>query len=304
MRSPLTPSAADATNPSTGMTATLTATTTSATVPPTSTATTTATGTAIPCSAGSHDCLGACVANASVTTCGTPCLACPTPVNGKATCDGAACGIACDSGYHDCGGACVPNTSVSSCGASCVPCPGSPGKLATCNGTICGLECDVDCPDQLAESCIAGQTMGAVINEACRFVGQTYTAGSAGTLTGVAVSVLAIKTQFQLRVSLRDAQDGFPGATILASTTLDTSDSPLANVIRFSAPVEQVAGQQYAIVVDYPAAPPVGAGQMQGVWAGVTSDCHPGGYDVCSEDGTRWRTNGDDLFFEVFIKGN
>jgi hypothetical protein len=79
-------------------------------------------------------------------------------------------------------------------------------------------------------------------------------------------------------------------------------ESSLTSIIQFSSPVAQVKGQQYAIVVDYPDAPPIG--QPQGVWSGTTTDCYSGGNDVGSGDGVTWSLGSDELHFEVFIKTN
>jgi hypothetical protein len=163
----------------------------------------------------------------------------------------------------------------------------------------------VGCPDQLSESCIADENLGNFINEGARYVGQIYTAGRTGTLSGIAVSVRSTSnSHFGLRVSIRDVTNGWPAETILGTTTLATSDSPLTDIIQLSPAVQQLAREQYAIVVDYPDAPPIGGGQMQGVWAGTTNDCYAGGYDVFSKDGTSWGTYGYDQFFEVFIKAD
>jgi hypothetical protein len=146
--------------------------------------------------------------------------------------------------------------------------------------------------------------LSCTINDGARYVGQTYTAGHSGTLSGVAISVQAHKTQFPLRVSIRDTANGLPGTTILGTTTLGTSDSPLTNIIQFSPPVKQVAGQQYAIVVDYPDAPPIGPEHAQGDWDGSANSCYAGGSAVSSVDGATWSAGSYDLHFKVLIKGN
>ena len=142
-----------------------------------------------------------------------------------------------------------------------------------------------------------------MINDGARFVGQTYTAGRTGTLSGVAVSVrAAFGSKLPLRVSIRDTVAGLPGNAILGTTTLGTAESPLTSIIQFSPPVTQLKGQQYAIVVDYPDAPPLG--QAQGAWSGTTTNCYSGGNDVGSEDGVTWGPAPDDLHFKVLIKAN
>jgi hypothetical protein len=258
----------------------------------------------IACGPSYHNCAGSCASNTSVASCGTSCLPCPTRPNGQATCDGTFCAIACGVGYHDCAGSCVSSTSVSSCGTSCVACPAASGNAATCDGTTCGQVCATGCADQLDQSCTGSNNLGYSINEGARYVGQTYTAGRSGTLSGVAVSIQAHKTQSSLRVSIRNTVGGLPGSTILATVTLATSESPLTNVIQFPGPVEQVAGQQYAIVADYPDAPPIGPGQAQGNWDGTVSNCYAGGTDVKSEDGATWSAGAEDLHFKVYVRAN
>ena len=131
-------------------------------------------------------------------------------------------------------------------------------------------------------------------------MGQVYTAGHTGTLSGVNVSVRS-GSQFDLRVAIRQVVGGLPTQVSLGSTMLATSDSLFDSVVQFSPPIEQVTGRQYAIVVDYPDAPPIG--QMQGIWDGTASiDCYAGGNDVASVDGINWARAGDDLHFRVFIK--
>jgi hypothetical protein len=178
----------------------------------------------------------------------------------------------------------------------------APTDTAICDGATCGQVCAFACPDQLDQSCTGGDNLSAMINDGARFIGQTYTAGRTGTLSGVAIAVTAAYgAKLPLRVSIRDTVAGLPGNAILGTTTLGTAESPLTSIIQFSPPVAQLKGRQYAIVVDYPDAPPLG--QAQGVWSGTTNNCYSGGSDVGSEDGVTWSADGDELHFEVFIKG-
>ena len=175
---------------------------------------------------------------------------------------------------------------------------------ATCDGKACGLVCAADCPDQLIASCTGSNSLGASINEVDRFVGQTYTADRTGMLSGVAISVQPAQTQYNLRVSIRDTSNGLPGQTVLGSTTLGSSSTTLSNTIQFSPPIQHVAGQQYAIVVDYPDAPGPGLGYCMGTWDGSGTDCYAGGAYVFSADGTVWKTKNYELHFQVFMKGS
>jgi len=184
------------------------------------------------------------------------------------------------------------------------PDPGAtdaPNDTATCDGTTCGQVCALACPDQLDQSCTGSENLGALINSGARFIGQTYTAGRTGTLSGVAISVTS-GAKVHLRVSIRDTVAGLPGNAILGTTTLGIAESPLTSIIQFASQVAQVKGQQYAIVVDYPDAPPLG--QAQGAWTGTTTNCYSGGNSVESESGVTWSPQGNDLDFKVFIKAN
>lgn len=93
------------------------------------------------CPMGQHACNGQCVADTSVSSCGTGCTPCPAPANGVATCDGVRCGVQCDTGYQLCNGQCLSTTSISSCGMTCQVCSAPPNGTATCNGTSCGVAC-------------------------------------------------------------------------------------------------------------------------------------------------------------------
>jgi hypothetical protein len=165
-----------------------------------------------------------------------------------------------------------------------------------------GHTCPSGCPDELSESCAAGNDLSAALNEGVRFVGQIYTAGRTGTLSGVNVDVRPTSvSRFDLRVAIRQVVGGFPTQVILGSTTLATSDSPFDSLVQFSPPIQQVTGQQYAIVVDYPDDPAIG--DMQGMWEGTTSiDCYAGGKQVGSVDGINWGRADGTLHFRVFIK--
>jgi hypothetical protein len=76
------------------------------------------------CAAGNHLCNGLCVANTSVSSCGSSCSPCTPPANATATCDGLACGFVCSAGTRSCGGACAA-------------CPNVANGAFTCNGTQC-----------------------------------------------------------------------------------------------------------------------------------------------------------------------
>lgn len=143
--------------------------------------------------------------------------------------------------------------------------------------------------------------MGAGINACCSFIGQTYTAGATGMLAGVSINVDAYGS-LPLHVAIRTVADGLPTTTILGDVTLGSSASGLSDLIVFPQAIPQVAGVKYAIVVDYPGAPP---GQEQGLWRGATGDAYPRGDMVMSFDGgVSWvkiGPNNYDLHFKTFV---
>jgi hypothetical protein len=78
-------------------------------------------------------------------------------------------------------------------------------------------------------------------------VAQTYTAGISGTLSKVKLHLSQVGSG---TLQIRNAVSGLPGDTILASAPIPTSGEGVVEFV-FSAPVLQVSGTQYAIVVTY-----------------------------------------------------
>ena len=98
-----------------------------------------------------------------------------------------------------------------------------------------------------------------------------------------------------MHVTVRAATNGVPGA-ILGETTLGTATSGLNNLITFTNSIQQVAGQQYAIVVDYPPGP--GAG----LWNGSTQNPYAGGTLVADSGGGSWIIEPNyDLQFRTYV---
>ena len=93
---------------------------------------------------------------------------------------------------------------------------------------------------------------------------------------------------FALHVVVRDTTAGLPNTTILADVLLSSGASALTNVIALPVAVPQVAGHRYAIVVDYPSAPPAGANEFQGTWQGATGNVYPQGGNVASNNNQTW----------------
>lgn len=158
------------------------------------------------------------------------------------------------------------------------------------------------------QSFTSGSGVTGLINDCCAFVGQTYTAGITGTLTGVSVDVHSLEPppafDLLLGVQIRTVAGGLPTLTVLGEA--ETRNFALNDVIGFDRQVEQVAGQEYAITVHFLAAPP--QGNAIGAWSGALAPlvcglpglpppgCAPtgvvpylGGHPVQSVDlGTTW----------------
>src|SRR5450432_1401662 len=144
--------------------------------------------------------------------------------------------------------------------------------------------------------------LGAGVNDAWRFVGQVYTAGITGELTSISISLQPRPGAVPARVALRRVEGGSPTGVILAQATLMTGGSGIGDAIVFSETVPQFAGQQYAITVDYPTAPPHGPDADQGLWTGVAADSYPGGSAVESDDGAAWIVHElFDLHFRTYV---
>jgi len=133
-------------------------------------------------------------------------------------------------------------------------------------------------------------------------VGQTYTAGLTGTLAGVSVDIVERSgDNFPLDVQIRTAMGGLPTTTTLGETS--TTAFSLNDVITIPQTVTQVAGVEYAIVVDFLGAPPPGPNQFVGIWSGATGNLYPRGDLVFSFDGglTFDLSSGADVHFITFV---
>jgi 6-phosphogluconolactonase (cycloisomerase 2 family) len=133
--------------------------------------------------------------------------------------------------------------------------------------------------------------------------GETYTAGLTGVLWGVSVDVRSTSS-FPLHVAIRTVAGRLPTTTILGEVTLSSSASDLSQVIVFPQSIPQVAGVQYAIVVNYPGAPPEGPAHVQGLWDGATGNLYSGGDLFLSSDGGAsffLAGGGFDVHFKTFV---
>lgn len=143
------------------------------------------------------------------------------------------------------------------------------------------------------QSNIGSVDFGADINECCRYVAQTFTAGVSGNLDGVSVSIHEFgQATGQLRISIFPTQNSLPLFSPLGSTTLPSASSSIADEIAFFNPIEIIEGTLYAIVADYVNAPPAGAYQSQGIWSGSTGDQYTRGQNLAYLD-NEWIYDGD-----------
>lgn len=149
----------------------------------------------------------------------------------------------------------------------------------------------------LDQSFTAGSDLGTSQPGFFALVGQTYTAGLTGVLTGVRLDLTETDT-VPLRVTIEGVAGGLPNGVILGSTIFPSTSATLADLIPLPGAISQVAGQQYAIVTDFPAAIPA-----FGIWHGATRNLYPSGDEVLG-DGTTWSFGslGDfDLHFQTFV---
>jgi hypothetical protein len=123
--------------------------------------------------------------------------------------------------------------------------------------------------------------------------------------SGVAIDVTSSPTSsLRLHVAIRTVTaDGMPSPVILGETTLRSGSAPLSLVITFPQTITIVAGDQYAIVVNYKGAPPAGEGKSQGMWFGASGNTYPGGKSYGSiSDGISWSEVADgDFHFQTYV---
>jgi hypothetical protein len=142
------------------------------------------------------------------------------------------------------------------------------------------------------------------------FEAQSYTAGISGTLQGVAVDVIAVDPTLVARIQIRPVSGGIPTNVILGQARASGGGNLSINtVIPFSTPIPQVAGQQYAILVDYPEAPPFEDAIIEAAdWNGATGNAYPAGTLLSSFDGgATWQSyasEGFDVHFRTFVIPN
>jgi hypothetical protein len=139
---------------------------------------------------------------------------------------------------------------------------------------------------------------------------QSYTAGISGTLQGVAINVTAVDPTVVARIRIESVSGGIPTNVVLGTARASGGGNLSINtVIPFSTPIPQVAGQQYAIVVDYPEAPPFEDSNIEAAdWNGATGNAYPAGTLLSSSNGgTTWQSfasEGFDVHFRTFVIPN
>jgi hypothetical protein len=162
----------------------------------------------------------------------------------------------------------------------------------------------------LDQSFTAGNDLSDGLFGKPALMAQTYTAGVTGTLQGVAIDVDSFTT-FVARVQIEAlTPGGVPNNVVLGQARASTSGTlSLNTVIPFSTTIAQVAGQQYAILVDYPDAPMFFNGQdIAGEWNGTDGNLYSAGTLFTTFDnGVTWtssQANGFDLHFKTFVTPN
>jgi hypothetical protein len=142
------------------------------------------------------------------------------------------------------------------------------------------------------------------------FEAQSYTAGITGTLQGVSIDVTALDVTQVARIQIEAVVNGIPNNVVLGSARAARGgDLSINTVIPFSTAIQQVAGQQYAILVDYPDAPPFVDGiQNTASWNGSTGNLYTRGTLLSTFDGgatwTSFAADGFDVHFQTFVIPN
>lgn len=148
-----------------------------------------------------------------------------------------------------------------------------------------------------------------------QYIGQTYTAGITGTLTGVNLDIdfctpgegcfPISDTSFPMQVAIYDTENGLP-TTVLGSTTLPAGQpAPPSLLISFPQIIEEIAGEQHAVVVNFPGSTPGVCCPFpnNGIWLGSASNSYTAGAHVVSFDGLSWFVAGPiDLHFQTHVQ--
>jgi hypothetical protein len=163
---------------------------------------------------------------------------------------------------------------------------------------------------ELDQSFITGNDLSDGLYGKPALMAQSYTAGISGTLQGVAIDVSAIDVTQIARIQIEALAGGIPSNVVLGSARAARGgDLSINTVIPLAGSIPQVAGQQYAILVDYPDAPPFVNGiENTASWNGSDGDLYPAGTMFTTFDGgTTWQSfasDGFDLHFQTFVIPN
>jgi len=139
---------------------------------------------------------------------------------------------------------------------------------------------------------------------------QSYTASVSGNLQGVALDITALDVTKVARIQIEAISNGVPSNVVLGEARAAAGgDLSINTVIPFTTAIPQVAGQQYAILVDYPEAPPfVDNIQNTASWNGAGDNAYAAGTMYATFDnGTTWKSyasDGFDLHFKTFVVPN
>jgi hypothetical protein len=165
-------------------------------------------------------------------------------------------------------------------------------------------------PPKLDQSFTSGGDLSAGLYGKPALTAQSYTAGISGTLQGVAIDVSVIDPSLVARIQIEAIASGVPSNVVLGTARAPSGgDLAISTVIPFSTTIAQVAGQRYAILVDYPEAPPFVDGiENTASWNGSDGNLYPAGTMFSTFDnGTTWQSfesDGFDLHFQTFVIPN
>jgi hypothetical protein len=170
--------------------------------------------------------------------------------------------------------------------------------------------CGASNPAKLDQSFTTGDDLSDGLYGKPALMAQSYTAGISGTLQGVAIDVTAIDPTQVARIQIEAITNGQPSNVVLGQARAASGgDLAITTVIPFTTTIAQVAGQKYAILVDYPDAPPFVNGiENTASWNGSDGNLYPAGTLFTTfNNGTTWQSfesNGFDLHFQTFVIPN
>jgi len=133
-------------------------------------------------------------------------------------------------------------------------------------------------------------------------VGQIFTAGISGLLSGINIDVGSNSIEpyiSTLKVEIFSAHNGLPTDELLGSYLFQRGENvPLSFLIEFQEDIQIQEGEQYAIVCSY--LDPI-ALYPYGGWDGNAEDGYTGGHIVRFESGSWEIANDSDLYFRTYV---